>query len=275
MNRTLIARILESALALAASMASAADFYVAPGGDDANRGVPVAGDSDECHPYHFIFSPNQPFRLRDLAGDPGTKPGLLIAQPYAAEKALRKNPLIIKEYGGLWLNRDGTPTTLSQRVYDYLLEPSATTAQRRQLYARTMAAITEFFRAHRQAAGVLHFCALGYSRPVGQTSDDWADVEELTWYPDLGAVQTVSRLEMPGTFERGRTPTSYVIQVSPDGEFWQEAFSTNAGTKTVVTARFKPVSARWVRIMFRQVEDAKSYSLNEVSIFHDNETDDR
>ncbi len=411
---------------------------------DNGWGVPVeAGDSDECHPYQFIFGPSQPFRLRDLADDPGTKPGLLIAQPYAAEKALRKNPLIINEYGGIWLNRDGTPTTLSQRVYDYLLGPSATTAQRRQLYARTMAAITEFFRAHRRAAGVLHFCALGYSRPDGQTSDDWADVEKLAWDPDffhyvrdafapvglmldfwadelpggenrvlpvilindlpencpgqvrlrllsgnqvlseeaqpcavpavgeqrlsfnftapnkpgaytleaalvqnghpdvrslrdfevlrsdqrearrnlalgrpvraswipagksdskaarpelvvdgdrktaatipygewlaidLGAAQTVSRLEMPGTFERGRTPTSYVIQVSPDGESWQEAFATTAGTKTVVTARFEPVSARWVRIMFRQVEDAKSYSLNEVSIFHDNETDDQ
>ena len=404
---------------------------------DNGWGVPVeAGDSDECHPYHFIFGPNQPFRLRDLANDTGTKPGLLIAQPYAAEKLLRENPLIINEYGGLWLNRDGTPTTLSQRVYDYLLEPSATKAQRRQLYARTMAAITEFFRAHRQAAGVLHFCALGYSRPDGQTSDDWADVEKLTWDPDffnyvrdafapaglmldfwadelpagetralpvvvindlaenrsgqvrlrllrgnrllseqvelcavpavgeqrlsfnfsapaepgqytleavlvqngqpevrslrdfevltseqrearrnlalgrpvraswipagkndaktprpelvvdgdrrtaltipfgewlaidLGAEQTVSRLEMPGTFAWSRTPTSYVIQVSLDGETWQEAFATTEGTKTVVTARFKPVSSRWVRILFRQVEEAKTYLLNEVCIFH-------
>jgi hypothetical protein len=60
------------------------------------------------------------------------------------------------------------------------MDPSATTAQRRRLYARNMAAITEFFRAHRKAAGVLQFCALGYSRPDGQTSDDWVDVEKLT-----------------------------------------------------------------------------------------------
>ena len=153
---------------------------------DNGWGEPVAaGDSDEAHPYHFIFGPNQPFRLRDLAQDPGTKAGLLIAQPYAAEKLLRKNPIIINEYCGLWLNRDGTPTTLSRPVFDYLLDPPATTAKRRQLGARTMAALTEYFRAHRLAAGVLHFCGLGYSRPDGQTSDDWADLDKLAWDPDF------------------------------------------------------------------------------------------
>jgi hypothetical protein len=85
---------------------------------------------------------------------------------------------------------------------------------------------------------------------------------------DLGAVHTVSRAEIAATFLWNRTPTSYVIQVSGDGKSWQEAFATNAGTKTVVTARFKPVSARWVRVMFRQVEKAKTYSISEVSIFH-------
>lgn len=149
-------------------------------------GEPVdEGDADECHPYHFIFGPNQPFRMPDLAKDPGTKEGLLIAQPFEKEKLLRKNPVIINEYGGIWLNRDGSPTTLSQPVFDYLMDPSATVAQRRQLYARNMAAITEFFRAHRKAAAILHFCALGYSRPDGQTSDEWADVEKLTWDPDF------------------------------------------------------------------------------------------
>jgi hypothetical protein len=148
---------------------------------DNGWGVPVdPGDSDEAHPYHFIFGPDQPFRMNMLARDPGTKAGLLIAQPFAEEKLRRTNAIIINEYGGLWLNRDGSPTTLSQPIYDYLMDPSATTAQRRRLYARNMAAITEFFRAHRKAAGVLQFCALGYSRPDGQTSDDWVDVEKLS-----------------------------------------------------------------------------------------------
>ena len=32
---------------------------------------------------------------------------------------------------------------------------------------------------------MLHFCALGYSRPDGQTSDHWADVKNLVWEPEF------------------------------------------------------------------------------------------
>lgn len=143
------------------------------------------GDSDEAHPYHFAFGPDQPFRINKLARDPGTKAGLLISQPFAEQKLLRPNAIIINEYGGLWLNRNGTPTTISKQSYDYLMEPSATTAQRRELYARYMAAFTEFFRVHRKAAGVLEFSGLDYSRPDGQTSDDFTDIEELTRDPSF------------------------------------------------------------------------------------------
>jgi beta-galactosidase len=153
---------------------------------DAGWNVPGdPGDSDEAHPYHFIFGPDQPFRMYKLARDPGTRAGLFIAQPYADKKLLWPNAIIINEYGGLWLNRDGTPTTLSKGIYDYLLDPAATTAQRRELYARDMAALTEFFRVHRKAAGVLEFSGLDYSRPDGQTSDDFIDIEKLTRDPSF------------------------------------------------------------------------------------------
>jgi len=153
---------------------------------DAGWNVPGdPGDSDEAHPYHFIFGPDQPFRMYKLARDPGTRAGLLIAQPFAERKLLWPNAVIINEYGGLWLNRDGSPTTLSKGIYDYLMEPTATTAQRREFYARDMAAITEFFRVHRKAAGVLEFSGLDYSRPDGQTSDDFIDIEKLTRDPSF------------------------------------------------------------------------------------------
>jgi hypothetical protein len=146
--------------------------------------VPVdPGDPDVAHPYHFVFGPDQPFRLSRLARDPGTKAGLMIAQPGAEEKLRRKNALVINEYGGLWLNRDGSPTTLSRQAYNYLLPASATPEDRRLLYARIMAGLTEFFRAHRQAAAVLQFTGLGYSKPDGATSDDFTNIETLTRDP--------------------------------------------------------------------------------------------
>jgi hypothetical protein len=131
----------------------------------------VPTDVLELHPYHFS---NPSFRLSGVESDPGT----------LGRKA-GQSPIIVNEYGWLWLNRDGTPTTLTRQVYRNLLGPASTAAQRRTLYARSMAAETEFWRARRGCAAVVHFCALGYSRPDGQTSDHWIDIERLTWDPEF------------------------------------------------------------------------------------------
>ena len=129
------------------------------------------GDMFESHPYHFS---KPTYRLSDLAkADP--VPGV------ASTTKDKKHALVINEYGWLWLNRDGTPTTLTQELYQKLLGPDSTTEQRRHVYARYTAAETEFWRCHRKAAAVMHFTTLGYSRPDGQTSDHWADVKNLTW----------------------------------------------------------------------------------------------
>jgi hypothetical protein len=130
-------------------------------------------DTFESHPY--LFS-NPRFRLSGLAQVSGVPQGNAIANA-------GHNPIIINEYDWLWLNRDGSPTTLSGKVYENLLGPKATAAQRRLLCARYNAALTEFWRAHRACAGVLHFCGLGYSRTNGQTSDNFIDLERLKFEP--------------------------------------------------------------------------------------------
>ena len=136
------------------------------------------GDVSEQHPYHFIDSK---YTLDKIANDPGT-----------LNWAPGKNAVIVNEYGWLWLNRDGTPTTLTKDLYRNLLGPNSTTEQRRRLYARLLAAETEFWRSRRACAGVLHFCGLGYSRPGdkarpegGATSDHWIDLEKLAWEPEF------------------------------------------------------------------------------------------
>ena len=146
-----------------------------------------ASDDDcvEAHPYLFYrtWAGQKSVKLGDIAGLSGA-PDLRDAQKK------RDVPVIINEYGWLWLNRDGTPTTLTDKVYKSLLGPESTTAQRRLLYAKYLAAKTEFWRCHRECAGVLHFCGLGYSRaglqerPLGgATSDHFIDVEKLTFEP--------------------------------------------------------------------------------------------
>ncbi|RUT67998.1 hypothetical protein D0817_23595 [Flavobacterium cupreum] len=97
-----------------------------------------------------------------------------------------KFPIIINEYGWLWLNRDGSPTTLDKGIYANVFPEADTPEKRFEVYAKIMGMKTEFWRAHRLAAGVLHFCGLSYSRstyPVGQTSDNWHDLKNLEMEP--------------------------------------------------------------------------------------------
>ncbi len=130
-----------------------------------------AGDVFESHPYHFQ---DPKFQLKDIAK------ASIIPQGNNYPNT-GKYPVIINEYGWLWLNRDGSPTTLTKDLYKNLLGEKSTTAQRRHLYAMYTAAETEFWRSHREAAGVLHFTALGYSRSDGQTSDNFIDPAKVEY----------------------------------------------------------------------------------------------
>ena len=142
-------------------------------------------DCVESHPYLFSrgWEGKNFFHLSEMPKVSGV-PGL-----QAAQKKL-KVPIIINEYDWLWLNRDGSPTCLTTKIYENLLGPNSTADQRRMLRARLVAALTEFWRCHRECAGVLHFCGLGYARAGdkprpegGATSDDFIDLEKLIFEP--------------------------------------------------------------------------------------------
>jgi len=135
-----------------------------------------ADDCYESHPY--VFNRGD-FKLSDLATHSRVPRG---GSPVSSGS----NPIIINEYGWLWLSRDGTPTTVSKRVWDRVLDPNASVEQRRTVYAKYLAALTEFWRCNRVCAGVMHFCVLGYSRPgTGMTSDHWIDIEKLEFEPEF------------------------------------------------------------------------------------------
>jgi beta-galactosidase len=145
----------------------------------------------ESHPYLFSRFFNPSWSRKDFNG---LKDMVNVSPVPNLRDAQRKLdvPIIINEYGWLWLNRDGTPTCLTAKVYEKLLGPGSTTEQRRLLYARYLAALTEFWRCGRKCAGVLHFCGLGYSRPGdkprpegGATSDHFIDLENLTFEPNF------------------------------------------------------------------------------------------
>jgi hypothetical protein len=93
------------------------------------------------------------------------------------------HPILINEYGWLWLNRDGSPTLLTDKLYPRLLGSNATAQDRFAFDAYALAAKTEFWRASREYAGVLHFVYLTCSYPGVYTSDHFLDVKHLQLEP--------------------------------------------------------------------------------------------
>ena len=132
------------------------------------------GDLSEGHPYR---TNRKDFTLAKVFRENGI--------PDNGPRQGAGKPYLINEYAWLWLHRDtGKPTRISERAYDTILGPGEhPEAVYRETYARYLAALTEFWRARRQCAGVLHFCGLGHARPGGYTSDNFLDLETLEFDP--------------------------------------------------------------------------------------------
>ncbi len=144
--------------------------------------VQAETDSFEAHPYHFLKNDKTMAILATaLKAPPLGYMGKLFSHFYS--------PIIINEYAGIWLTRDGHPTKVSQKFYDHILGPNATVDQYRETYAHYMAAETEFWRGGRSVAAVLEFTALDYSEPpsIGTTSDHFLDVKNLIYEPKMAA----------------------------------------------------------------------------------------
>ncbi len=150
-------------------------------------------DAIESHPYLFVkyFTGQNPSKagcLKDLLSTvllPDNDPNQHSPMPNGGRYP---NPVINNEYSWLWLNRDGTPTTLTDRVYKVAFPEAITKEHKFEAQAKYTAILTEYWRAYRKCAGVLHFCGLGYSRsakPRGQTSDNFIDLKNLNYEPQF------------------------------------------------------------------------------------------
>jgi beta-galactosidase len=138
-----------------------------------------AGPNDPVEDHPYLFSSytfgGKPFKMTDLEGLSGLSTD--------STRPASGHAMINNEYGWLWLNRDGSPTKLTKAVYDHLLGPNSVAEERFALDAYLLAGLTEFWRAYRNYAGVLHFVYLTSSLPDGYTSDNFRDVETLELEP--------------------------------------------------------------------------------------------
>lgn len=152
----------------------------------------LATDAIESHPYLFSryqkIKPDEEGYLKELLAEiriPNNDPNSHSPSPDGKRYA---NPIILNEYGWIWLNRNGTTTTLTDKVYEHVFPNDTTPEMRLETYAKHLGILTEYWRVHRKAAAVMHFCGLGYSRPEkprGQTSDNFTDIKNLVYEPNF------------------------------------------------------------------------------------------
>ena len=139
---------------------------------DNGYGLPV-GPDDPVEDHHYNIAWNG-WEYTEYSGKVAPK---TTNSPHPTAHAC-----VLNEYGWLWLNRDGSPTILSKRVYDSIA-PGATNKQRIELAAYLLALETEYFRAHRNYAGVLHFTFLTGNFNNVITGDLFDDIDKLTIHP--------------------------------------------------------------------------------------------
>ncbi|RZK60030.1 MAG: hypothetical protein EOO91_03000 [Pedobacter sp.] len=190
---------------------------------DNGYSAPVsATDPIEAHPYLFY-----PYHLKDakepeegllkkLMGQkriPSNDPN---EQDPSPDGKKYNNPIILNEYAWLWVNRDGSATTLSENVYKNFFKDVVTNEQRIEKCSRLTAALTEYWRAHRTSAGIMYFAGLSYSRPSsprGETSDLLNDVKRFRYWPAFTKYVKASFSPvglMVDTWEKSYTPNSVI-----------------------------------------------------------------
>ncbi|HTL57439.1 MAG TPA: glycoside hydrolase family 2 TIM barrel-domain containing protein [Candidatus Limnocylindrales bacterium] len=139
-----------------------------------------AGPNDPVEDHPYLMSSGGFGKLAFNMADLETMDG----KPRKGALPSDTNAPLINEYGWLWLNRDGSPTRLTEKLYPQLLgTTNSTPRERLDLYAYLLAAKTEFWRAHRQYAGIVHFVYLTCSYPGVYTADHFADVTKLKLDP--------------------------------------------------------------------------------------------
>lgn len=151
-------------------------------------------DMIESHPYLFAHDQALTFNVKReyppeglLAHDLGKHPEPFndpnMYEPPTSGKY--ENPIIINEYGWIWLYRDGSPSSVAEPIWDFY-QQFDTSEKRWEWRGRVIAAKTEYWRSRRDVAGVQHFCMLTCDRPWeprSQVSDDWQNIENLIMQP--------------------------------------------------------------------------------------------
>jgi beta-galactosidase len=130
----------------------------------------VADDMDEPHTYicayDLMIAPDVEKYLKENPYELGNLDNFKKWYPNVPDA---KSAQLVNEYGWIWLWRDGSPSKLTKKHFDYFVGPDATPQQRWELQAYWLQLETEWLRSERSIAGVLAFCLL--TNNYGYTGD--------------------------------------------------------------------------------------------------------
>jgi len=136
-------------------------------------------EMDEPHPYRWMNHNVTADKMDDFFAKNAYHLGNLNDWGNHIKVLDMSSPQLVNEYGWIWLWRDGTTALLTDNNYNFTVGPNATTEQRRELQAYWLQLETEWLRAERSLAGVLHFCHL--TNNYGFTGDSFiGDIKDLT-----------------------------------------------------------------------------------------------
>ena len=167
---------------------------------------------------------------------------------------------ILNEYGWLWLNRDGSPTLLTDKLYPRLMQGKPDTAAARfAMQAYLLAGETEFWRSTRHYAAILHFVYLSSSDPHQFTSDHFVNVKTLQLEPNFAArmEQAMRPLGVYLNFWQPRLPPAamhdFAVSLTNDDDrphtgtlrlVFRNAAGSESSTATERAVHVEPLGAR-------------------------------
>jgi hypothetical protein len=177
-------------------------------------------EMDEPHPYEGLrpwveveaFEKN-PYPLGDL--DYRNATNLASIESGAAQ--------LVNEYGWIWLWRDGRPSKLTGRLYEYYLGNISDTAANRQLQAYWLQCETEWLRSIREHAGVLAFTHL--TNNYGYTGD---------WY--IGNIKDLRPGPTLTWFLHAFAPSAVFINL-PDERYMKQFAPHDPGSRILFTLK--------------------------------------
>lgn len=153
-------------------------------------------DCQECHPYMYIkyrrpgTKPPPEGFLSDIMTDellrfPVGGPRDMSPEARKNQLLMYDNPTIVNEYTPFYLQRDGSLSGQAENIIGNAYGTDLTREEKACRCIYLQAALTEYWRCHRQCAGVHFFAALSTAGDGAMTGDAFSDPAKLKMHEGM------------------------------------------------------------------------------------------